>query len=710
MSKYELWLDESGDFIGEHQKRANGKQPSLIGGILIRTKDIGEINFNLLLDPQRNHANQLTDSDKKDYVLPILEKLRDEYHATEVFFENTLYEDGTSNRDLYLKMMAEGLLQLMQRLNAIHEDVELHVLIARRQDIQASHGQNAVIASSEYIVELQRCMGKKKRENRIFLSDGCKLSFDISIANQTQKLQLADFACNTRLTRNSAAFDQVKNRVNALYENAHLISMYEISSENYIRQCLARTMISDALMELYTTYSRIDHNENLDLIFSKIKKCSYRIVKSQLKQFLTDMIAYISIEDDYELGESLLIKINNTLIPRLLDMGENFEEFCTMLLLYLSDMFLREGDILNARSYLKICEENSGKLRKSLENLLLFYQIQEKFALYAIDSFQYEKAQCIMEETVKAFEYIIRGIQTNDYLSKIYKDCVSEYLGDALCMQIYAMMFIQRKNSELYDELCRLSDYAMKQYPTHEGELERHRQYRSHIELEKGDFHKAISYLMQAKQYVYKKPTLENIIAFLNEVTDTEVNISCQYYLMYYLLILERAEKGKAPIANVLYEALTKQRRLLIDVGVESTEIIATNSVNLTSIKEQTKGIHYHPLEIVYWKYGAYLKDADSNNRKKAREYMRKASDMCFRFDNYITMNITGIGVDAELIETLLEDNYIREANERKKKLAKRIENILATSIDSETKEFVKLLQEKLSQEKYAEVANMICY
>ena len=67
--------------------------------------------------------------------------------------------------------------------------------------------------------------------------------------------------------------------------------------------------------------------------------------------------------------------------------------------------------------------------------------------------------------------------------------------------EIYAELFMQRKQPEIYDQLCMESDLALQQYPNSEGELERHRQYRSHIELEAGNYEEALHWLMKAKLY-----------------------------------------------------------------------------------------------------------------------------------------------------------------------------------------------------------------
>ena len=703
-----MWLDESGDFKDERQKRQKKLNPSLIGGILIRQRDITAVNFDTLLDKEKYHATELSGEEKANYVLPVLETLIEKYHAIPVIFENAKYDDLNTNRELYLKMMAEGLLQLLLRLNAVDEDVKLNVLIARRQSVDTCEG-NRVILEQEYISAIKECIEKKRKARRLILSDGTSLSFEINIANRTQKLQCADFVCNTRLTRKSAAFTSVKERINKVFDAAYLFTLSEIGSENYIKQCLTQNLISDALIEFITTREKIDREKNLELIFEKMKKCSYRIQKSQLKQFEADLLAMISLEDDYERGEKLLKEVNEKILPGIMTFGNNFQEFQVRMLLHLADMYLREGAILECKGCIEDCVEIGKRMHNSLENLLLFYQIQEKLALYAIDSFQFERAESIMAHCVTSFENIISAVEQDTFLEDCFSPCVSEYYGDALCMEIYAMMFQQRVQPALYEKLCMLSDTALKQYPRNEGELERHRQYRSHIELEAEKFEEALMYLMEAKTYRWETPTKESIQTFLDEVTDTEMNISCQYYLMYYLLIMSRAELKDSPLAKLMYHTLIIQKRLL-----EKTEVLVQtkqfkNQVNLQQSKG--KNILYHPMEIVYWKFASFYRLFENGkSRKKAETYFQQAIGMCFAYENYVTMQITGIGIWSEYIYMLTQNGGSAEAEKQLRILKTNMRKILEMDLEENTRQYVLKLQEHIEEKRYLEASELVTY
>ena len=202
---YELWLDESGQFVNEKELKNRNQKPSLVGGLLVEKAIAETIPYDELIDSQRNHAMHLSNNDKKEYVLPVLERMKEQYKARQVFFENAEYADAKTGRQLYLRIIAEGLLQLMQTLNAQSESVNLSVLIAQRQDIDAPIEHRRIL-SIEYQNALKRQIDRKRKEHKIFLHENSKLDFQVKVANCEYKLQLADFACNTRLTRNSRIF------------------------------------------------------------------------------------------------------------------------------------------------------------------------------------------------------------------------------------------------------------------------------------------------------------------------------------------------------------------------------------------------------------------------------------------------------------------------------------------------------------------------
>jgi hypothetical protein len=62
-------------------------------------------------------------------------------------------------------------------------------------------------------------------------------------------------------------------------------------------------------MELYTAKDLQNRKKHLALIVERMQNTNYRLIKSQMKQCVADVIAYAAKEDDYEIGERFLKRI-----------------------------------------------------------------------------------------------------------------------------------------------------------------------------------------------------------------------------------------------------------------------------------------------------------------------------------------------------------------------------------------------------------------
>ena len=657
-AEYELWLDESGDFTREVSKQQQRLKGSLVGGILMDKPNAERIARSSLVDPGRNHAMKMDPADKAPYVLSTLEKIRDEYGAREVFFENAEYIDMKNSRSLYLQIVAEGILRLLQYLNAGVESVSLNVLIAHRMDRGVSS-----IEPEEYIQRLMWLIGQKRRQNRILLDSNSRLSIEFEKAHRSQKLQLADFACNTRLTRDSQAFSgpDVRNRVFRLHEQALIFTMVEQTAFNRIQQQLAQGYIADSIMEYFNIAEMLDVTDRKKItaiICERLGHTNYRLLKSQMKDLSSQLTAKVAVEDDYEITERLLKRIEEEFLPVLEKSGAPYLQLEFNLYLQLADVFLREGDTSNAAEMLKKCEERQRDAGNHIEDLFTWYQLLEKQGLLLIDTFEYKKAVKVMESASAIFTTLMTAVVAQPEMKTRFPDICSEYYGDALCMQIYAMMFLQREQPELYDELVRLSDIALTQYPAVEGELERHRQYRSHIEMEAGKYEEALRWLILAKEIQTGSLGEDDLISFLDTVTDTEPTISCWYYLMYYTLIMAEAKRSECPLADIMFGALQKSQKLLRAYNVGATKMSGGMiEVNIVPAQMPLSGEAYHPVEVVYWKLADYLLHAGQG--VLALPYYQKALVTCLKrhdkANQYLTMRVTGTAIWADYIACLLK-------------------------------------------------------
>lgn len=130
------------------------------------------------------------------------------------------------------------------------------------------------------------------------------------------------------------------------------------------------------------------------------------------------------------------------------------------------------------------------------------------------------------------------------------------------------------------------------------------------------------------------------------------------------------------------------------------------HEIDLRMLKEHRKKIKYHPMELIYWKYGSFLcMQGDRESRKRGRQYLKNGVELCARYPDYLAMRITGIGIEAEWISGLLADGLPTDV--RRGSLIRTIGDILALDLRQDIREYVEDLLREANQGNYAKAAEM---
>lgn len=566
MRKYELWIDESGSFEPENERKtSHGWQPSLVGGVLV---EAGKIRGRTLADlvneealGKTPHAMNMDQDDIRHVVLPALRKLVLKYDARLVYFQNIEHFDMWSNRELYLRLLAGGIVQLMEMLGRDGAFI-LDVTIAIRF-VPQSTGRLDPISDEEYVRTIRSFIRDSWKRGDFDIRNDCRLNLCILSARHEKKLQLADYACNAKLTQCSGKFDnKMRQQFQSLLDKSrdYFFSVNVNLSENKILSALARGNTGDALFELYTSRGDFDHSRMKEKIFEAIRRAGYRMNRLQLNQFASAIVTYARSETDFEECEKILLNIKNELFQeyRKEDIHVQMDEAEFQINLYLADMYLREGDLNAAGNILDDLEKIIRQMNYRAENLKYLYLYQDKKALFEINGMNYGEAAKLMQKSIDSIENVLDVLEIDQNIQRYFereKDSSalrSEYLGNAYCMKIYAEMFMQREDTGLYARMLRAdTEKALAQYE-YEGELERNQQYRAHVEMEQKNYEDALAWLLKTKlgrNYTVKenKRTCEaDCIRYLDGATD-EDKLSRTYYLMYYV--------------EIMYEALREDRK-----------------------------------------------------------------------------------------------------------------------------------------------------
>lgn len=602
MKRFELWLDESGAF---EEQAGSEELYSFVGGVLVESDRVKNYHFGQLLsDKTLNHAMRMTSKQKKSYVLPVLQQFKQETEARYVYFENIEYRGHGDNRMLYLQVFAEGLLQLIQLLDAKYGAVQLDLTLASRTASKVGYERRIHITEKEYRQVFQQLVKANKERNEYHLSTQTTVSFHLDKATENPKLILADFASNIRRTyKRGKSLRDAKSRVlmEEIFAQRYAFSMSELSSDIKIRVLLSKNDVSEALQELFLSPTLEHRSDYLDLVLERLSHLSYRIIKSQLKQFAAEILAFVARQDKYLETIELLKQILTDLLPVLKEAGYPYVQVEMELILHLSDVYLRSGQFQEAQVVLSRGENLLAQADNTLEHAVLSYRLLEKKAVFYVDSFQYKKASDLMREVREFFALALEIMDGSSPLIGGQGNLQSEYYGDILCMEIYAYLFQRAEEIPSVEDLRRLSDLGLSQYPPFEGELERHRQYRSRLEARAGCYQEAVDWLLAAiheRHVFHTDVSVRQLTTFWDVVLKRETEISQLFYLTYYSLLLSRMAEARHEWAGRLWTALKEHPiyQLLYPQQPDKKEVqlLGSNRANC------------HPLEIIYWNLGDY--------------------------------------------------------------------------------------------------------
>ena len=664
MKEYELWLDESGDFEGETQ--ANRRfVPSLAGGILIPREALKGLDLGKLVDPDGGggHAMEMGYSDAQEIVPNALEAIV-RRGGKLVYFENRERIDHHINRDLYMRVLASGLAQLVKYLS-VQGDFSLTIIVALYMSSTADGKVLNPISPREYQAGLKQYITQEFDDMGFSLNPHTQIGLTILSARKEERLMLADYACNARLALNTRKYEPVRDRIAALFDSNYIFTMTVLSSNEVIRARLAQNDISGALMEYFTTRSKVSRKKMFSEIMNCLASLSYRLQRLALRQFSEQIRVYAARETDFERSEALLLSVIKGFFDQLPQwhIEAQWDESLFWIYLNLADMYLREGDVIHARPIMDALEATILAMNYRVENLMHLYFYRDKKALFEINAMEYGAAVRTMQATIDSMEAVFSALAMDSLIGSYFSgnsEPASEYLGDAYCMKVYAELFLQCTDPTLYDRsLLRDTERALSQY-RFQGELERNQQYRSKAENGQGNCAEALKWLL-ATQCIDPEPDgLETACERYLRAAESEDALSRVYYLMYYVEIMENAARlGIQEVSTPMAAALVSRMDALKDIfeafgSAAQTADLPKDTLVFRDIFSSAKPPRrYHPLEIVLWKYGSYHRHM--GNVKQADLYWNAALSVCDENPDYTVLKLVAIAIQLERLANLLE-------------------------------------------------------
>lgn len=691
MRSFELYLDESGQFIDEK----NAICPSLIGGILVKKGNISiEQAQNIMkkavenVDKKYVHINDIAQKDKKlagKVALEIMQQIKN-IPAYIVIFENNELLDFEDDKLLYLNIIAEGIVNLLEKLSLEKADpIELNVIAAVRRDLEIDDNKT-VIEMEEYSKRIKERIYMKIAENNIFLSRNCKVNFELSSARKNDKLKISDVVCNSRLTRNSSKFDaEGKKILESIFDNSkYIFNVFRADIQKKLSNYLLQNNIVDAIFLLSENDDEKIRKELTSLIINNINTMPISNLRIQLELLSLKIRSIIDVHRNLLLCKKFLLNLQENIIPNIKVKDYIINKLKLDVSLYVLTIYTHLGDNIKSKKQIDISNEALKEITGSWEFFEYYYILKIREAIYYNTCFNHKMTVQILTEAIDKYEMILKTMESIDEFGTIKSDTLAKAVGTRL--QAYTSLITNNTNpnikTEYYEKGIKDSEYAISQFISN-VDKKRQYQYRCMLEISMGNFDEALKYLM--KVVGLSERDFDKFINLLSNISDFSKN----FILVNYLEIMQYAiNNNKIEIGEKMFEAFKNNKSLYNEFVIETEKDEAL-------FENKSKIVNVHPFEFIYWKLARYYKNS---NKYLANIYYDLAIKICDEI-NEPTVSVLELAIQADMLT--ISSNI----NEDKKKLIFKYNLIMQNEKYADIHEFLNKLKDEFE---YIELSDNI--
>ena len=682
MRSFELYLDESGQFINEDKAIT----PSLIGGILVKKDDLSITKAKDIMDEAiKNvpgnyvHINDISKKDLKlsgKVAVDIMQKIR-LIPAYTVIFSNNELLDFKDDKLLYLNIMAEGIINLLEKLSSEKADaVELDVIAAVRRDLSVDDNKT-IIEIEEYSNRIKERIYMKMAEKNIFLSKNCKVNFKLSSARTNPKLMLSDIVCNSKLTINSKKFDDEQRQIlnNIFGASKYVFSVFKPDIQKKISEYLIQNNIVDAIFLLNEENDEKISKELINLVINNINTMSIANLRIQLELLSLKIKSLIDVQRNLFLCEKFLVKLQKDIIGKIKVKDFIINKLKIDISLYLLTIYTHQGDNKNSKEQIEISKKELEKINGSWDFLDYYYILKIREAVFYNTCFNNIKSIEILTEVINKFTDVLKTMHNISDFSNIKSDMIAKAVGTRL--QAYTSLITpnigEETKNEYYKKGIEDSNFAISQFVS-EIDKRRQYQYRAMLEISVDNYDEAVKYLM--KIVGLTEISFDKFLEKVEEISDFS-----RYFIMSnYFEIMQHAVSYKNKSLGIeMYNAYKNNKEIYREYTLEAEE------ENEAIFENKDKDIYIHPFEIIYWNLGKYFKE---NSKELAEKYFDKALEICDKM-NEQTIDVLAIAIEADKL--LVSKNI----PEDKSKLLKRYKDISSNDNYAEINEFLDKLKEE---------------
>ena len=608
-TKFELYLDESGDFNDTRPNKPHPEDLSLVGGILI---DPSLVSIQRLMQIYPNKVHCSEKGFNTTYIEQ-METFKNEGHRF-IIFENSERLKIVSAHRTYMNIISEGLIKLFRDLAIEYpEGVDVHVVIAQRN----TEEKNYLLSIQE---KIYLGLGREKISN-------CSYTLEVADAQIDRRLYVADILCFMYLTshRNENKFsaDQ-QNRIEKLFSNCQKYPVFEDATVSYIKQLLLDHHYGEAMCQICALPKLTAVSKQRDALIESLLK-EDRIERDIHFRQMSAMLTLCREQYHYTEG----VALGNHYQEYFLDPLSSYDQIKDEVAYWQFDtdfhlltVYDHLGNLSMIEKHLEKCNSNVGTIIQSWENINYYFDFRIREMNALMNLFRFEDIEKLSKQFTELFSATSKFFQDVNKQAGIETEIRSTSLGKAQGIRLQALINLIRRKPEFFDEAIRVSDAAIKEF-TKPADLIRQWCYRSLLMVEMDKAEEALNCMKKIAELIPDgNNDYETIVKYIYRKENSLTDI---YLLLYYTYVLVMLMEKEHPEAAPMARALCK------DQFIE----------DLTDTKRSG-----FPWNIILWNMGKRCRLKGSN---KGADYFYKAAiDASIKDKEQITVITFAVAIAAE--------------------------------------------------------------
>lgn len=588
---YYLYLDESGDFDSDLRKKYRNE--CLVGGILYEIGDpMSEekarniivrawlqenpedrriTNTDAVLRKSR-HATELEAEKKASLTANVISETSKS--AQIVVFENYEKTQIGDSVKTYINILVDGVVQLLKRLSVDDEKVTLKVVAGFKKDTRKE------ITSSMYegYIDKQECVDMFNERFALMRAKNSgnlrypRMTFDYADDKRTCQLILCDYICNFRFTRNKPIYSEMFTKdktygefIGSFYDEDNIFSIKGGTQDEKVENYLIEGGYALALFDICSGV--ITGKKRCERVLKKVAELSdpdRDVVLDSLKNYIHNIVS-----DHYKLSQAEEVVAGAEEIVSWFEAREiPVSRFKLDVLLYKLTVLDHAGRLEEMAGLWNDCE---NALRNEIirsENLEYYFIFYNRYAVYCMDAFDFEKAGEILHNVTGVFTDYKVVLSSLPFMEMDDEVIISDQYARLLgTMAQYQLRMLQRKEEGVtYECIVQTLAESVRNF---RWERDRSRQYQIRADLEAlcGYYETAMEFLNRGCGVRHWKEFFqsENIWKTFSLL-----------HLSIFVRFLSRYDENRKEIAEII-KAFRSNRKNLDRNGAYPEFIIAAN-------------------------------------------------------------------------------------------------------------------------------------